>query len=309
MNYAPLVLSISLLLDLALGEPRGALLRMHPVVLCGSLAMRNMRIGGVLSGVALWFTSVIPVLLLFTLATDALLILNPIVGVLACSYVLKLTYSVNLMRNYVTRIMGELRSGNEAEARILAQDIVRRNTGELDREHLISATVESAAESLVDGVISPILYFTVLGLPGALLQRLANTMDSIVGYRGWPHREVGWFSAKVDTVLNYVPARITGLLIVASSILLGLDWRRALRILRTERKAVGSVNAGWPIAAFAGALGVRLEKPGKYSVGHGHLDVETLERALDLFDTTVALGLTLSLVLLINPAALLVCQL
>jgi len=296
--YAPLILVTSLVLDLALGEPRGYLLRIHPVVLCGSIARAALVIGDVRSGIILWLISVVPILLLFTLLIHLTLILNPIVSILVSSYVLKLTYSVRLMRSYVKDSMRRLINDDEPSARRVIQDIVRRSVSDLDREHLVSAVIESAAESLVDGVVSPMIYYALFGLPGALLQRLANTMDSMVGYKGWPYREVGWFSAKVDTVLNYVPARFVGLMVILSSALLRMDWRGAVEVLRTQRHLVGSVNAGWPIAAFAGALGVRLEKPGRYSVGNPRrpLDVNAMRDALRLFDMTLATSFVIILI-------------
>ncbi|WP_069807063.1 cobalamin biosynthesis protein [Vulcanisaeta thermophila] len=314
MNYDYALIPIATLLlsvpmDLILGEPRGPLLRIHPVVLTGTLARRLFKPRGRLYGVFLWFVSVTPVLTVYYLVPRELMIINVVLGVLASSYVLKLTYSIGLMRNYVKGIIRALRENDLVRARALTQEIVRRDVWRLNEEHLISAVIESTAESFVDGVASPLLYYALFGLPGALLQRLANTMDSMVGYRGWPYEEVGWFSATVDTILNYIPARLSTVIITIASWLSGLNWRNAFRTALRGARSVPSINSGWPMASFAGALGITLEKPGRYVIRGGDeaLGINTLEKALKLFDASVGVLLAV-LTLIIFAEYLLIPQ-
>jgi len=144
---------------------------------------------------------------------------------------------------------------------------VRRRVDELGEGHVASAAIESLYESLVDGFTSPLLYYVFLGPLGALLQRIANTLDSALGYKDPGYREVGWFSAKADTIINYLPARLTALLEIMTCPLIKGSIRRALEIYLRDRGATESLNAGHPMAAASGCLGVRLEKINSYTIG------------------------------------------
>ncbi|MGF3522573.1 MAG: adenosylcobinamide-phosphate synthase CbiB, partial [Candidatus Bathyarchaeia archaeon] len=123
------------------------------------------------------------------------------------------------------------------------------------------------AESTTDGVTSPLFFFALFGVPGAIAFRVVNTLDSMVGYKDAVHVNIGWFSAKLDTMANFVPARVTALLMVISAALLGANWRKAWHILHRDKNKTASPNAGWTISAMAGALEVQLEKEGHYAVG------------------------------------------
>lgn len=222
MLYYITILITSVILDIALGEPKGILIRIHPVVITGNIAFKLFKPSNKLFGIFLWFISVIPIIITYYLVPRILMIINVVIGIIIYAYFLKLTFSIRLMRDYAKKILRSIELGDLNNARVLTQQIVRRNVWELDMAHLISAVIESLAESFVDGLLSPLFYFALLGLPGALLQRLSNTMDSMVGYRGgWPYEDVGWFSAKVDTALNYIPARLSSIVILIASGLVG----------------------------------------------------------------------------------------
>ncbi len=300
--YYAIILAMSIMFDLALGEPRGVFVRLHPVVVTGSIAFRLFRPGGRLFGVFLWFISVVPIAIIYYLVPRVLIMVNVVVGAIVYAYFLKLTFSIRLMRSYAKRILRSIESGDLNNARMLTQEIVRRNAWELDTTHLISAVIESLAESLVDGLISPLFYFALLGLPGALIQRLSNTMDSMVGYRGWPYEDAGWFSARVDTVLNYIPARLSSVIILIASKLTGLSWRGSITVAIREHRNARSINSGWPMASFAGALGIMLEKVGAYRINDGAPgpDMDKLRLALRLFDASVVITLMITSVILIS---------
>ena len=299
--YYMVILTTSVILDLILSEPRGIFIRMHPVVVTGNIAFKLFRPGGKCFGIFLWFISVIPIMIVYYLVPRILMIINVVVGIVVYAYFLKLTFSIRLMRDYAKRILKSIESGDLYNARMLTQEIVRRNVWDLDTAHLISAVIESLAESFVDGLLSPLFYFALFGLPGALLQRLSNTMDSMVGYRGWPYEDVGWFSARVDTVLNYIPARLSSIIISMASGLMGLNWRRSILVAFHEHGNVRSVNSGWPMASFAGALGVMLEKVGSYRINNAAPgpDTSRLRLAIKLFDVSVIIALVITSVLLI----------
>ena len=168
--------------------------------------------------------------------------------------------------------------------------IVRRDPDKLDERHMISAAVESIAESTTDGVTSPFFFFALFGIPGAFAFRVINTLDSMVGYKDPVNVNIGWFSARVDTITNYIPARMTAVFMVAASGLLGKDWRNSWRILMRDKSKTASPNAGWTISAMAGALETQLEKEGYYVLGDGQkISPEDITRAWKIMGLTVML--------------------
>jgi adenosylcobinamide-phosphate synthase len=157
-----------------------------------------------------------------------------------------------------------LAAGNLEEARRALRWLVSRDTTHLDAPMLAAAAIESLAENASDSVVAPLFFYALCGLPGACAYRAANTLDAMVGYRGGRYEYLGKVPARLDDALNVVPARLTGLLIVAAAGLCGADTRQAWRVMRHDHAATESPNAGYPMAAIAGALGVRLEKSGHY---------------------------------------------
>jgi adenosylcobinamide-phosphate synthase len=190
-----------------------------------------------------------------------------IIYVVIAAVLLKPTFAIKCMEQYTLPIMRAIEQGNIDEARRLLPFIVRRNPKSLNEQQIISAAVESIAEGTVDGITSPFFYFALFGVPGAISFRVINTLDSMVGYKDPEHVNIGWFSARLDDLANYIPARLTALLMIVAAWLLGEDWRGAWRILRRDSGKTESPNAGWSMSAMAGALNVRLEKPGYYTLG------------------------------------------
>ncbi|MCW4047844.1 MAG: cobalamin biosynthesis protein [Candidatus Bathyarchaeota archaeon] len=189
--------------------------------------------------------------------------------IVASAVLLKTTIAIKCMRHYTAPIVEALKNGDVNEARRWLHFIVRRDPATLDERHIMSAAVESIAESTTDGVTSPLFFFALFGVPGALAFRVINTLDSMVGYRDAENVNIGWFSARTDTIANYVPARLTAILMVASAMMAGADWRNSLRILQRDKNKTASLNAGWTISAMAGALNTQLEKQGYYALGDG----------------------------------------
>jgi adenosylcobinamide-phosphate synthase len=189
--------------------------------------------------------------------------------IIASAVLLKTTIAIKCMWHYTAPIAEELKNCNVDEAKRWLHFIVRRDPASLSERHIMSAAVESIAESTTDGVTSPLFFFALFGVPGAFAFRVINTLDSMVGYRDSENVNIGWFSAKMDTIANYVPARLTAGLMVASTMFLGADWRNSLRILQRDKNKTASLNAGWTISAMAGALNTQLEKQGYYALGDG----------------------------------------
>ncbi|MCW4010387.1 MAG: cobalamin biosynthesis protein [Candidatus Bathyarchaeota archaeon] len=302
-----LVFVLALAIDLAFGEIPD---RAHPTVwmgyviafLKGKLKSGNPRVDKV-SGVFLCVGSVA----VFAVPAFAILWLLrqvPVWGwllyIIAAAIMLKTTFALKCMRYYTSPIERALKKGDLAEARRWMRFIVRRDPETLDERHLVSASVESIAESTTDGVTSPFFFFALFGVPGAFAFRVINTLDSMVGYRDPVNINIGWFSAKMDTITNYVPARITAVLMVAASAVLGADWHSSWRILKRDRNKTASPNAGWTISAMAGALNTQLEKEGSYALGDAKRfsagDITWAWHIMQL--TTILFGITVILPIL-----------
>jgi len=185
----------------------------------------------------------------------------------ASAIMLKIAIAVRGMERHTKAIMSYLESGDIAGARQNLSMIVRRKTDDLDEKHILSATIECVSESTVDGITAPIFYYSIFGPAGAFAYRTINTLDSMVGYKDEYFKDIGWMSARLDTAANYVPARITAFLMVASARMLGADWKNSLSMLQRDHGKTFSPNAGYPMATMAGALRVRLEKIGHYALG------------------------------------------
>ena len=166
--------------------------------------------------------------------------------------------------------------------------IVKRNTKNLDKNHVISGVLESISENTVDGITGPLFYFALFGLPGAFVYRVINTADSMIGYKTDIFKNVGWFGATCDTILNYIPSRLTGLVMIISAAILQNNWKESYKIMIRDGKKTESPNAGYPMAALAGALETKFEKINHYMLGNGEiiLTKEHVHSALTMMKLT-----------------------
>lgn len=264
---AVLILLAAVLIDLLLGDPRWL---PHPVIMIGKLIaflecrlrllLDNERAGGVL-------------LLVITVAVTC--------GIAVA--VEKAVYGINIYAGYAfsailgwTTIAGRslhqesglvsaaLVHGDLPEARRALAMIVGRDTEHLEEGDIWRGAVETVAENSSDGVIAPLFYLALGGAPLALAYKAVNTLDSMVGYRNERYLRFGWASARFDDLCNFIPARITGLLMVAAAPLFRLSAAGAWRIMHRDGRNHSSPNSGVPEAAAAGALGVRLGGVNRY---------------------------------------------
>lgn len=159
---------------------------------------------------------------------------------------------------HVQRVYKDLLKKDLAAARRSVSMIVGRDPENLSEEEVTTAALESLSESFNDGVVAPAFWLVVGGLPGLAVYKIVNTADSMIGHRDMKYKNFGWASAKFDDLLNYIPARISGLLIVISC-------RRGLTTMLRQAKLHDSPNAGWPESAMAGGLGIKLGGPATYS--------------------------------------------
>jgi adenosylcobinamide-phosphate synthase len=164
--------------------------------------------------------------------------------------------------DHVAAVRDPLRAGDVEAARKNVAMIVGREPNQLDEAGIARAAIESLAENASDGVVAPVFWGVLFGLPGIIGYKAVNTLDSMIGHRTTRHEAFGWAAARIDDVANFVPARLTGLLFVA----LARSEKRsdALTCMRKDARHHRSINAGWPEAAIAGALGVRLCGPRSY---------------------------------------------
>ena len=213
------------------------------------------------------------VVLVATLLSMALVILASKlgwIGVVIEGVALKSMLSLRGLARAASAVRDDLDRGDLATARTdVGRDLVSRPPHTLDAGQVTSATIESVAENLTDALLAPLLFFLVFGLPGAVAYRVINTADAMIGYRDGPLLYFGRVAARLDDVLNLVPARLAALLIIAAAAVAGADARGALATMRRDHGRTASPNAGWTMSAMAGALGVTLAKPAAYTLGAG----------------------------------------
>ena len=222
---------------------------------------------------------------------------------LVAALLLKSTFTFSGLVRAAESVRQELRAGDLPEARRLAgYHLVSRDTSTLDEGLVSAAVIESVAENVTDGLVASLLFFLRAGGPGAWAYRCFNTCDSMLGYRDPLHEHLGKFAARLDDVLNWLPARLTGLLMVAAAGLAGEDARAAWRTMWTQHARTASPNAGWTMSAMAGALNVTLEKVGHYRLEGGAKSLTTaaIGRATRVAGATVALFLLLVCVLILG---------
>ena len=267
-----LALAAGIGLDFSFGDPRN---RYHPVAWLGKaigvfvprLKSQNPsaeKAKGVLF--ALGITAAIGLGVYFLTYVSAY-IAGALALAVASAVILKLTIAVRGMEMHAKAIMRCLESGDLDGARGNLSMIVRRKTDDLSEQHVLSATIECISESTVDGITGPIFYYSLFGPAGAAAYRTINTLDSMLGYKDEYFRHIGWMSARLDMIVNYVPARLTAFLMIISAKIIGADWMNSLRMLLRDHTKTFSPNAGYPMATMAGALRIRLEKIGHYSLG------------------------------------------
>jgi adenosylcobinamide-phosphate synthase len=287
-----LILFLALILDFTFGDPPNAV---HPVAWMGKVASYLIKSVKSRSGtVQFIYGTVIVVFIMGLFAVPVYFGLrylygfNSVAYILVGSVLLKLTFSVKGLRRAGLTIKKHLTQNNLDQARFELRALVSRDTKRLSRPMVISAAVESVAENISDSFIAPLFYFLIFGIPGAIAYRVVNTLDAMIGYHG-QYEYLGKFAGRLDDVLNFIPARLTALLLVLAAFIARKGGRRSWRAALKEHKRTESPNAGWPMAAMAGALNVKLEKIGHYRLGEPStaLEPETIAEALKLMYITV----------------------
>ena len=254
-----IVAVVAFLLDTLIGDPRS---KFHPVVLIGEkllLRAEDKPLKKVFKGGVLVYAVVIIVTLIGVgIELLTLEIPNHAAQIFAQAFVLSFMISPKSLAKAGYEIYFLLENDQLDYARKKVSWIVGRDTENLNEAEVTRATVETVSENTVDGIISPLFFFAIGGLPLAMFYRAVNTMDSMIAYKSEKYFFFGQIAARLDDIVNYIPARITGLLFVMSAFLLQLDYKNAFAMMKRDAKKHPSPNGGWAEATVAGALNIRL---------------------------------------------------
>ncbi len=297
-----LVLLVALGLDRLLPEPPNVV---HPVVWMGrAISWLAGFAPKAPAGAFLYGCAVVVLLVgasgfLAWLAMTGLMKLGPVAYVLIGALILRTTFTVRGLSAAGETTRRALAEDRLEDARASLRSLVSRDAATLTPPLVAAAAVESVAENTTDSYISPWLAFAILGVPGAVAYRAVNTLDSMLGYRG-PNEYFGKAAARLDDVVNFIPARFSALLLLVSGALIGLPAARAWRGMLRDRRLTASPNAGWTMGATAHLLGTELEKPGHYRLGEGLRRPEPgdIALALRLSERTAVLAVLAALALL-----------
>ncbi|MEM3378842.1 MAG: cobalamin biosynthesis protein [Candidatus Bathyarchaeia archaeon] len=306
------ILLLAIALDLLLGDPspnypEKITFKLHPAVLMGRLTKKlephfkdsNPKMAK-LKGALLALTVIAAFTLPIFLGLWAAYVLSAMAYAIFGIILLKFTICIKLETDWAKAAAKAIAANDLNEAKKYSH-FSRRDSTNLTGPQISSAVIESMAENLIDFKISPILAYSLFGVSGAIAFKAINTLDGMVGFKDSEHINTGWFSANLDTVVNYVPTRLTAVLIAIAAAMLGEDYKNAWKIACRDHAKTPSRNHGWPMAAMAGALRVQLEKPGQYILGDQiePLTPDKILKALKIRNAALLLCLLLSLLIIL----------
>ena len=302
---AVLIVVLALLIDRFIGEVPNAI---HPLRWMGNLLGaidRRIRNRGTRMTSVLGFLSYLLVFILFSgiglLITTVCRyyvsdIVSPEVGevlwIVASAFIFKISFAIFSFRKHCDPIRKDLDEGRVEDAAAKVQMIVSRNTKGMDAEHIASSCCETVSENLVDSVYSPVLYFGLFGIPGAVMFRCANLMDAMWGYLNEKYGRLGFFPAKFDDVLGFITSRVSPYFVALVGMILHMDWRASVPAAKAEHTKTPSPNSGWSMTAVAAVLGISMEKRGVYVMGTGPMPTtEDVRRCCRLVELSSVLFL------------------
>lgn len=267
----PVVFLVALLIDRVFGEPPAIV---HPVVwirpLIHTLEGFSPEPGH--RKAALVYGGIVAALLaglgasIGLGATRLLARLPAPLALLGEAWLLKTAFSIRALVDAGATVEAHLRANDLDGAREALHSLVSRDVSNLNAEQVTSAAVESLAENTADSIVAPLCYYAIGGLPAAFAYRATNSLDAMIGYHG-EYEYLGKAAARLDDLLNLLPSRVSGLLLLGAGAIVGGDLPGGWRTMLADHARTESPNAGWPMAAMAGLLGSRLEKRGHYVLG------------------------------------------
>ena len=334
-----IIILLSFCIDLSLGEFPSSI---HPVVWMGKLIetlkkhfLNNSKYIEKLYGFIITLLLIILFVFLFTIIL-IFFSFSQIIFLIAASFLLSTTFSVRTLLRSAQMVAEDLDEDIDKGRKSLSF-LVSRPTSKLSSQEVISATIETLTENIVDSVVAPLFYGVILAFFGIAIclnysnyfsdlfnpglsssyqllviitvaasvsYRVVNTLDAMVGYKDPVNRNIGWFPAKFDDFLNFIPARITGFLMIIAAFIISLDYSNSWKTMLKDARNTPSPNSGYPMAAAAGALNVQLIKPGIYKLGEPeiNLTINKIKEGIKLSTVTIILFIaTLSfLITLIN---------
>ncbi len=270
MLFLPWHLTAAYFLDLLLGDPSWC---PHPVrwigrwiSWCESLFYdaEGPPVYQRIAGFIFWLIVVVGVAGTTLACIKLLSFLHPVAGSVLIIWLSYAVLATRSLHRESRAVVLALAAGDLAGARKRLSWIVSRDTSQLNESEILRAVIETVSENISDGIVAPLLFLSVGGPVGAMAYKAVNTMDSMVGYLNEQYRYFGWFAARADDLVNYIPSRLTALLMVAGAAGLKLDWRNAWKVARRDARRMKSPNAGYPEAAAAGALNIQLGGPNVY---------------------------------------------
>ena len=306
-------LVFSLAIDMIFGELPG---RIHPVVIMGSvinffkrmfIQIKN-RMSGFLLVVCCCAVLALLLFLIYIFSSYNIILFFIVFSILLSSF-----YSVNMLLQTAIDVENDLTEDIE-KARRSVSYLVSRDTDELTESYIVSAVIESLTENITDSYVAPILYYFIFGmiilfrpfdyhlyflLLVPMLYRLFNTLDAMVGYQTDELINIGFFAAKIDDILNYIPSRVAGMFVVISAYLLGFDGKNSFRIMMRDARKCPSPNSGYTMASTAGALNIQLIKKDTYILGDDNKQIiaDDISRAVNLSKLSIIL-FTLTIIIL-----------
>ena len=304
--------TIGLVLDFIIGDPNNPF---HPVRIIGALGIKlenitrrifkNLKISGFVTWLGVILITFLVNLLIVRLAFN----ISNIFGIIIEGILLYFCISSKGLKVEGLKVIKVLESGDIEGARKQLSYIVGRDTEALDEEGIIRAVIETVAENTSDGIIAPLLFGALGGAPLAMTYKAVNTCDSMFGYKNDKYIDFGFVSAKMDDLFNYIPARLTGYLVIFAAFILGLDYKNSYRIYKRDRYNHTSPNSAHPESAVAGALGIRLgganyyfgkivEKP---TIGDKNkvIEISDLYKTNNILLVVTLLGFSVGLIIII----------
>ncbi len=295
MTYETLIYDITIIvfaiiIDMIIGEVPD---KIHPVIFMGNIIdklknyLPNTKIAGLITIITTSFIFILISLILLTICAY----INIWLFIIFASILLSTTFSINFLIESVRNIQKDLEEDIE-KARKSMSYLVSRNTSELTESKITSAAIETLTENITDSIISPLFYTTIfslifgiiIGILVSVFYRVSNTMDAMLGYKTKELINIGCYPAKLDDVLNYIPARITGFYVVLASFILRYDYKQSYDVMKKFALKTPSPNSGYSMAATAGALNITLVKEGVYELGYGtdELNKEKISEAIKI---------------------------
>lgn len=287
---AILIVTLAVVIDAIIGEVPNAI---HPLRWMGNLLYfldRHIKRGNPTVTKIKGFLCYLLVLIIFggiafLISAATRHFLGEIAWIIVTAFLFKVNFAIFSFRRHCRPIQNDLRNGDTEAAAAKVQMIVSRNTKGMDAAHIASSCTETVSENYVDSVVSPVTYLGLLGILGGVVFRCANLMDAMWGYKNEKYGDLGFFPAKFDDVLGFVTSRISIVFIALGAFLMRMDWRAAIPAAMEEHTKTPSPNSGWPMTAFAAALGIGMEKKDVYYMGKGELPtVDDVTRCYHLLE-------------------------